>query len=493
MRKSDQGRSHAGLPPALGWLRWLPTALLLLAGGSLAGGSSSASATTLLTGEELELPVSGCNRAMSMHVLDATVESALEGRTLPPGHQWLVLTLRIENWMPSDLIFGLDYLEALLIASLDRQLYLLINDRQIARANRPPGSAFKEEIVLPTAGSKTTGQVAFSIPVDNIHALSLRFYHDQYAAIHADLITPDATAPPVAGGIAGAPENNLMAMAVQRFAWHDELGGSNAPAGSRWLAVTLRGQSLWSTSIGDARAFDATAPLDAGQDVPKVMEYVRASGLLQVVVDDRHGYVRHQELSSLPIDPPWLPDAWAGGEAVFLIPDDAVRIELVAHFPEFRGEDISSDVRPAMGMVLHDGDASTPRTDSVAEIADTPISVTIHAVNHVESHGEYAAQAGETLLLLELSMRNASAVGGMMHVGHRFLLALAGDDDPMQPLAGYQRGPLALVEPFWLPADSRPREFKLLYRIPADARLEHLKYMGISMNTEIELIPGSER
>lgn len=469
-----------------GLLLLAAAALLLLTGGSLAG------AATLASGDQLQLPASGCNRAISLHVIDASIAPELEDRELPPDHQWLVLTIRLENWMPSDLIHGLDYQEALLFASLQRQLYLLTNDRLIARAVLPLDSDFDDEIILPIAGSQRTGQVAFAVPRQGIKSLSLRYYHDEYAAIHAELLTGDDTPPPSREGIEGLPENDLMAMRVHSFRWHDVVDGHAAPEGTRWLSVTLRGESFWALDTGDARAFDPDAPLDAGIDVPKVMEYVQANGLLQLVVDDEHGYVRDHSKGSLPVNPPWLPDAWAGGDAVFLIPDDAVRIELVAQFPLFSGEGITSDIRPTMTMTLRDGDVPSRSGEPDSEIADNPLAVTIHAARYLGQYGDYQAGEGEILLLLELSMSNSSDVGGMMHVRDRFELVTA-DADPMQPVMGYLRGQIPLVEPFWLPYGDKPRQFQLLYRLAADAQLEHLTYSGVSVNTEIELAPAGNR
>ena len=486
MRSGNRAESRAfakafnGLRRAL-----LMAAVLLLIGGNLAGGGQ-AGAAALVSGDQLQLPASGCNRAISLHVLDASVAQALEGRPLPPGHQWLVLTIRIENWMPSDLIYGLDYQEEVLFASLPRQLYLLTNDRLIARAVLPADSELDAGFTLPIAGSQLSGQVAFAVPREQaIHALSLRYYHDQFAAIHADLLTSDPVSSPTREGIQGVPENNLMAMRVHGFDWHDEIGGRSAPKGTRWLSVTLRGESFWALESGDARAFDPDAPLDAAVQVPKVMEYDQAEGLLQVVVDDEHGYVRNPALSSLPVTPAWLPDAWAGGDAVFLVPDDAVKIEVVAHFPSFRGEGLTSDIRPTMRMLLRDGDVPARKGEPVAKIADQPTPVTIHAVRHADRYGDYSANEGETLLLLDLSMRNTSDVGGMMNVRNRF--SLVTDAGSLEPLSGYQRGEIPLLEPFWLPAGNRPRQFQLLYRLPAGVKLKYLKYGGVSLNTEVGL------
>jgi len=160
MRSGNTAEPRA-VTKALNGLRrvLLAAVVLLLIGGNLAGGGQAAAAA-LVSGDQLQLPASGCNRAISLHVLDASVAPELEGRQLPRGHQWLVLTIRLENWMPSDLIYGLDYQEGVLFASLPRQLYLLTNDRLIARAVLPADSKLKcrnRSGCLPA-----TGRVSFS-------------------------------------------------------------------------------------------------------------------------------------------------------------------------------------------------------------------------------------------------------------------------------------------------------------------------------------------
>ncbi len=40
-----------------------------------------------------------------------------------------------------------------------------------------------------------------------------------------------------------------------------------------------------------------------------------------------------------------------------------------------------------------------------------------------------------------------------------------------------------------MPAGNRPRQFQLLYRLPAGVKLEYLEYGGVSLNTEVGLSP----
>src|SRR5699024_414379 len=61
------------------------------------------------------VPASGCNRAFSLHVLDAVFVDEWQSQAAPPGRRWLALEVRFDNWMPMDLVFGLGYQEASLV------------------------------------------------------------------------------------------------------------------------------------------------------------------------------------------------------------------------------------------------------------------------------------------------------------------------------------------------------------------------------------------
>src|SRR5690554_5410924 len=80
-----------------------------------------------------ELFAEGCNRALYMHISEWAVLDEHAGQPAPPGQRWLALELKVKNRMPADLIFDLGYQEAILIASLKRQGYLVINGEQVSR------------------------------------------------------------------------------------------------------------------------------------------------------------------------------------------------------------------------------------------------------------------------------------------------------------------------------------------------------------------------
>lgn len=446
--------------------------------------------TDLVTlNEPQPLAAEGCNRALHFRVSAAELVDRYAGREAPPGQRWLVLDLEVENRMPTDLLFDLDYREEILIASLSRQFFLLINGRQAVRRagfSGGPADAIVDSFVLAGFGQTVAGRLAYPVPDSDVESLSLHYYHDQYAPVVVPLMG-DRPADMVLSGDPDIPlqSNDLMRIAVHSAAFESEWKGQSAPDGMEWLVVDLRGLGLWSIEA-DALALDRNAAPEGKVQLPKVMEYVEAQGLLQVVADSEYAYTRNLALSSLPDEPAFLPDALAGGEAVFAVPRESRSLALEVHFPEFRGPGIDDPIPDSMIFMLR-GEAAVPATqEPLGRVEDEPIPVTVYGFETRDAFADYRAAPGETLLVLDASLRNTSAVGGMMNVSDR--IELVGDNGTViEPLGLYNRGPMVLAEPFWIPAGGAPRRFQLLYRMAADTRPADLVYGGISVNATLTL------
>jgi len=439
-------------------------------------------------GVHAELELFGCNRAMHFSVSRLEIADRIDDQPAPAGQRWLVVHLEIENRMPSDLMFDLDYREELLVASVVRQMFLLVNGDLVARSS-PPLNTIDDSFILPHIGATESGTVVYPVPDDGIESLSLRYYHDQYAPVTVQLAGPDPLPNGTAGGAAAiAPEqrvtepqrNGVLELVVAGVERVSSWQGRSAPEGMQWLVVELLGRSRWTLET-DALALDREAEIDARVQLPKAMEYVKAAGLLQVVADGRHGYPRELSLGSLPAEPALLPEAWAGGTAVFPVPTDAGRIELAVHYPEFRGEGIEDPTPDAMHFELYDEAAAEPAPPELLAIDDEPTPLTIHRARKTEAFADHQPDKDRALLRLDASMRNTSDTGGMMAISER--LSLAGPDgEAIELLGAYLRGPLTLEEPFWLPAGGEPRAFSLIYDVPADLATIVIEYGGVSVN-----------
>ncbi|MGY6587453.1 MAG: hypothetical protein ACXIUB_04105 [Wenzhouxiangella sp.] len=450
-----------------------PTALSAMTG--CAGTALAASLVAVNTTDQddslVDAPRVACNRALSLHLRSAQLAERHNGQTAPPGQVWLVTEVAFENHMPVDLILGLDYQEGVLIGSIRRQLYLLMNGQHVIRAaDTSPVEPDEGFVVLPMDDASAV-TIAWPVPDEPIDQLSLHYYHDQYRPIGLPIVGQ------IENGRGDGPnrqDNDLLGIAIHGMEKVDTLHGQPAPDDMQWLVVDLRGQGNWTTPA-DARALDPTAPLEESADLGRVLEYLEAAGLLQVLVDGRHAYSRELALGSLPEDPAFLPDFEAGGLAVFPVPADAQRIELLAQFPMIQGRNISRDIRPTLRFTLADGPAaSAPDTIKLA-IEDQPTPISLHAVERLTAFGDVEAGHNETLLLVTASQRNVSDQGGMMQISQRFDFS---DEVRLEGL--FLRGPWDLAEPFWLPPGDEPREFMMLLRAPASLDEVEFEYSGVS-------------
>lgn len=464
-------------------------AALLAASTATFAGGAPAPGDLERPGVHAGLELAGCNRAMYFAVTRIEIADRIGEHGAPPGHRWLVLDVEIENRMPADLMFDLDYAEELLVASLSRQMYLLVNGRLVSRSVVELNT-LDDDFILPHIGAEKAGRVVYPMPEDGIESLSLRYYHDQYAPVVVELAGREVLAMDNPNDDAGGIQrNDALELAVFGHRLEQRWQDIAAPDGMQWLVVDVRGRSHWTLSA-DALALDRDADVGARAELPKAMEYVKAAGLLQAVVDGRHGYIREPALGTLPRNPALLPEARAGGLAVFPVPADAAAIELVAHFPMFSGEGLDDGVPETMRFDLFDETGAGPAPAELLVIDDEPTPLTIHRIALIEQFADHSARDGRALLHLDASMRNTSATGGMMAISER--LTLSGPEgEPIRILGAYLRGPLALDEPFWLPAGGELRAFSLIYDMPEGLQTAELVYGGVSINAREQLTLGA--
>lgn len=424
------------------------------------------------------------NRALKLHVDAATLHEQYQGKAAPDGYRWLVLEAAIENQMPIDLVFDLDYQERILIASLPRQLFLLINGTHVQRLTPQGADHLSAEFILPYAGATAVGKLVFAVPAQGLTSLSVRYYHDEYAPLILPLLGDGAGTETAAGSADAMTEtqtNDFMALAVQSAERHEQWAGQAAPAGMQWLVVDLRGRGMLSIEADARAAVSEDAPVDEKIDLPKVMEYVKATQLLQAVVDGEHGYVREWDKGTLLRDPALLPDAWAGGQAVFAVPADAEAIELVCYFPEFKAPGASASGIPKPFRFTLVGDPTEPDpVTPLAVIEDDPTPLTIVGAQVTGRFSHYAAEAGRKLVVLDAAMHNNSDVAGLMNISGR--LSLHSDvDGPGELIAATIRGGVPLSEPMLLPAGGERRRFSLIISVPVAAGSVTMRYGGVSV------------
>lgn len=446
---------------------------------------------SLEAGRSYRLDARDDNRGLALFVDRVEIHKRYAGHAAPAGQRWLVLAASFENQLAFDLMMDLDYPEPVGISSLPRQLFLLIDGKRIARLADEPKrfmGHLPTGFTLARVGSIAPGKLVFPIPEQGVDSLSLRFYHDQYAPLRVNLMGKDnrntaATDEPALGPKA----NDLMSFAVYGHDFRDEHAGRAAPEGMRFVAVDLRGRSNLTLET-DARALDADAAADKKAKLGEVMDYLKAPKMLQVEVDGEYAYTRLADAGGLEPVPPLLPDAMAGGEAVFLVPDDAESIDLALHFPEFRdtGGRRLGMPEPMRFTLRGEGGPAEPR-QSIAVINDNPTPVGVMAQRVVERYGNVdpiEAGGGRSLLVVTTSFKNNSDEGGMFNVTERFAFDHGGGKPG--PLRVASPGGATVGEPIWLPTNRR-RTVELVFDVPAGTESGRLTYSGVSVATAVDL------
>ncbi len=424
----------------------------------------------------VELPLSACNRAFSIHVLSHEQRQSYGGEVAPAGYEWQVITAKFDNWIAADLVFQLEQEETLLVGSLHRQLYLTVDNQRVVRAKVLDTAPSTDSFVLPHMGASQHIEVGYLTP-STAESLVLSYYHELYAPVELVLrgeYRPQTEPDPAAQ----VHENDVMALALVNHRLQAELQGQAAPPGWQWLIVEVQGTSRWSTEI-PARSYRADAALEATMVQPRVMEYIGADFMWQAVVDGHHGFAPNLELSTLPLTPAWLPEQWLGGTLVYQVPEQFAQLELVAYFGDFLAKGIATNPRAGLRFAIAGSADAVPPAPSLLALSDTPTPVTVHRFTVVEDFADIEIDATQQLALLQLTMANTSPEGGMMHLLGRLQLATA-DGTKLRPQQIFQNGQ-RLAEPFYLPPNDK-RQVQLLYALPKDTHEFTLHYQGVSEN-----------
>jgi Mg-chelatase subunit ChlD len=438
---------------------------------------------------QVKLAAHGENRGLSIDVRSAQLMKKLGDRTARKGHRLLVLDTAWTDQIALDLIFELEYPEQFLVASVRRQCYLLINGTRVQRlvedASKLPGH-LPAAFTLGRVGAVAQGRLVYEVPAEGVDSLSLRYYHDQYAPIDVPLLTAgedeqaDRRQP-----IAGPKSNNIGTFAVYGVGLKQQYKGRTAPPGLQYAVVDVRAKS----EIGiqaDALALRKDAPPDKKVRLAKVMEYLKAPRLLQMLVDGEYVALRVPGLSTLLPNPALLPDVMAGGKAVFLVPRQFDSLELACGFPRYKksaGGDLGYP--EPLRFALKGEPVEPAARTAISVVNDKPIPFAVMDRTLTQQHGPLEAEAEQKLLVLSVSMKNISDEGGMFNVRSRVDLRLA-DGGKGTLKAVTSRGGAPLGEPIWLGAKQR-RSYELVFSIPASSKNATLGYAGVSVAGSIDL------
>lgn len=440
---------------------------------------------TLPAWAAVELPLSGCNRGFSIHVLTHEQRQTYGNEAAPDGYEWQIITAKFDNWIAADLVLQVDYDEALLVGSLNRQLYLTVNNQHVVRAKVLESAPSADSFVLSNMGDSQLVEVGYLTPID-AESLVLSYFHELFSPINL-VLRGDHNPPTQPPANAQVKDNDVMALALVAHSLQREYQGQTARNGWQWLIAEVQGASRWFTEL-PRRAYRADAALDDNMRQPRVMEYIGADFMWQAVVDGHHGFAPNMELSTLPVVPAWLPEQWVSGTLVYEVPENFAQLELVAYFGDFLAKGIQSIPRDGLRFAVADSATEVIEQPTLLTLSDTPTPVTVHSFATVSTFADSLIASGaQRLAVLQLTMANTSAEGGMMRLLSRFELETA-TGEILRPQQIYQRGQ-RLSEPFYLPPNDK-RHVQLLYALPQDVHEFTLRYRGVSENHRVALSLG---
>lgn len=413
------------------------------------------------------------NRGFLMTVHGLQKADTYQEITAPPGTRLLILDTQIENNLAFDLVLDHGYPEAVLTGALSRQLYLVVNGREVHRMLRPDppfAGTFPERFTLPESGVARRGDIVFPLPDSEILSLSLRFYHDEFPPLVLPL-WGEETESPFEGP--HARSENQMTAALHAFEELDTYLGTPAPEGMVWVRLDLRGRSLRAGEI-DAVAEKEEADPNAKIPHGRVAEYLRADDLIQLVADGRDAYTRNKSFPGMPETPAFLPDITAGGTLIFPAPRGAASLHLLLDFPELRGAPGATQPDPML-LTLREGDV--PPLETLARIDDDPLPLTLLAARWHEN---------PTALEIEVEIRNISDTGGMYQADRRARLQLP-NGDTLRVSETRLRGGQPTPEEMWLPAGGAPRRFSFFFTPPEAVEHAVFNYSGVSSGGNVPL------
>jgi len=444
---------------------------------------------------------------LNLHVTSVARASVWQGLDAPAGLEWLIFDVKVENDIPTSLVYRSGRTAGERLRVVQRQKLFLVHGQgapavaAAAVVERPadPDEVMPGDLVLNVTGDGRGGQVAFAVPPASIEggALQLRWYHDEVPP--AVVTVRGETASAAATDSAAA--NGYVEMARPIVAFPDAVNGTAPPAGARWVSVALAGRSLSARAApaaerkpqrrpGIGQILDA-AREDGGEDgqeeagpalQAQPAYYLESASHIELVADGQWARRAEPGLGTLPSEPTFLPDRFTGGTAVFLAPRDTRSLELSCAFPQLKLEN-GDELKPETLRFVLEGEPVVPAPEQAAiVIQDEPLALAVIGVDRLQRLGAIEAPDGRTLIVLDCRIENRGDEEGFLAPSERFKFA-----DDVSIVGAVGLAGLPLVEPFRLPVGER-RAFGILCE--ADSTVggpSDVSYAGVSVNPTFEL------
>jgi hypothetical protein len=273
--------------------------------------------TSLEPGKTQPVVVLRSDGSVEIRIESVRVVTELEGRKAPGGASWIVVRSEWRNLIPSTSAGGRTLDTAYSVAEAANNLYVVANGRTLVRLDAelsggPGGLLTGRSIRLEKHGSTRLGDLVFPLAASGAQALDLQFYDFR----HPPAVFPLLTHPHVAEEKPVVPvvKNEILEAGV--FGVRRERGV--APEGMTVAVIDLRARSLATVEVEGKRVGVAGDIEDAWKGLRLATDGARESA----------------PEPGLPASPRLLPGAMTGWEVHFLVPSNAVDLELRWGFPE---------------------------------------------------------------------------------------------------------------------------------------------------------------
>ncbi|HEY3883577.1 MAG TPA: hypothetical protein VGL62_00110 [Vicinamibacterales bacterium] len=453
--------------------------------------SNAAPAATADSGSHPVATSNTANKATELHVDKYEIASTFDGTSAPGGHQFVIVSARWHNVLapvqasdsdlhPDTTTNGVGGLGAgnaaskpagaekthtvympYLIPDMKTQLQLLVNGESGATL---VNADFKDaDLLSPLSqqinhGTDVTGRYIFDVAAP-VSSLELACFDKEYGNIRIPIAGNAAAA--TANVVAGPMSSGGLTLSVVKVDESDTIGDTHAPAGARFLTVTVRGQ-------GDASIGNNYLEIDP-------------DAISRLVEADGHMY------HPAPVDT--ADDVWSGpmkfvpgtpqrGRLIFLVQAQHGALSLLAAVPGQAGP---------MRLPLSPAAAAAPKPPSAIEtVPDGSTGVFyLYGVHTAQSFGGANADSGQQFVILDVGIENHTGSGMEFQTKEQIEL-LNGDATINATDDDLTNAPRALPENGVVPPHTLGR-FDIPFRVPAGATGLTLYYRGFDSEKKIPL------
>lgn len=348
------------------------------------------------------------------------------------------------------------------IPDVKTQLQLVVNGKSGAEL---VNDGFRGADLLPTAtftvspGAGVEGRYVYEVGMP-ITSLALAYFDKAYGDIRIPLGGEAPAAP--AKLIAGPAVSGALMLSVTNVEEVGAIGTRQAPAGTRYVVVSLTGQGA--PGAGD--------------------NYVEVEPAAVTRLEENAGYL-YMPLDASALDGAWkgmvrfVPGTPADGKLAFEVPTDHGPLSLSVMVP--------GQLKPVLMSLSASSSPQLPAPLVTISDGDTG-NFHVYAVRRMSRFGTAKAKVGEQFVILDVGIENRTDSGMDFQTEEQILLLAGGktiaatDDD----LAA---DPRTLPEDGVVPAHTLGR-YEIPFRVPAGAAQLRVYYRGFENEQKAPLPPA---